>query len=216
MRIVAQTKMDIMDDIPAFKKYREVFIATYPIRIKAMYSYSDYQMEVSGIPVLDSGQWDIEMANQTNIMQTTIAQMAELNHQQIPFTFQVIEHIPLIYEHIDNYLRMIGDGMAMNHVSEKRFRRNTDYQEVIVDMQKFVDFANRIYNDARWVNGNPIIDTFKGTLLDKARTISFARPGSEERYADKDSLSNKDTTMKVEQYMHPETAKRTRTWRIGG
>lgn len=155
------------DPDPAVKKYRTIFQTYFPVEVKAKYTYSDWQQNVSGIPITGNEEWDRATSNEYNTAMISIAQMADWVHDEIPFYFVNRWDIPTIHKHIENYIDMMVECFNREYISQVRFKKDDALKNVIQDLEKLADLANKIAYPAHRVSnftGKPI-QSKKNTAL---------------------------------------------------
>ena len=125
--------------------YKEIFETHYDVETKNMNTYTQWQLEVAGIPLLDEGEWDIAVANQYNVTKRTIAELADWLDDEIVFYLTRLKDAVWIYKKIQEYNDYILGLMSRERVGATRLRKDERLQHVVEDCDKLVKLANWLF-----------------------------------------------------------------------
>lgn len=159
---------------PVYKPYREIFEATYLIEIKAYHTYTQWHIEVVGLPTVNDPEWDRIMANQYNTTLVTIAKMAEFCREQIPFYFINQSDVPYIYDQCKAYIQFMVEILNKEYITEELLKQSPAYQAVIEDLDDLAYLANYLAGAVSYIRGNE--NAQLKSWRDSLRVLGYANP----------------------------------------
>lgn len=165
----------VSDQHPAVVLWRQIFNRKYYIEAKAMHTYSDYQLEVSGIPYTGHEMYDRYMAHELNTHMCTIADMAQYYRDDVTFYFTNRHDIPKIREYIIKYIDMMVEAFNRNHISPSKFKSDDVLRNVVDDLEALADLGNHIGRTARKVQRANAPKEKDERIYKKLRTLSMSR-----------------------------------------
>ncbi len=208
-----QPLRDVTDIDEAHRMWREIFSGFYAINIKAMYCYTDWQMNVSGIPYTGDIEWDTAMANDYNTRLTTISEMADFYEDDITFYFQNPNDIIHIHETIRVYIKMMIELLNGEYIDEERVKRDEMIKNIITDLQLLANLANYLYDALSYVNPTKEISDFvSGLMSGLVRKTSISRhrlKSSEKKEISDEPETPKRYVVDITTYMSKQTCDAT-------
>ena len=196
--------------------WKEIFETYYDIEAKAMYCYSQWELEVAGVTTLGDDNWDIAVANQYNITKRTVGDMADWLEDKIPFYLTRLTDAVYIYDKIVEYIQFIVGLLDDNRVSIARMRKSETLQNVVEDCDKLAHLANWLFKAVVAQKGEDAYRLFgllnEEVKVENGRTAMRYLPGESASVVEGDELP---VQVSITDTMSARLKEATRLWRKG-
>ena len=166
---MTREELDALTPYEAKLLWREIFDTYYDVEAKQMYCYSDWTLEVAGIPMTGSDEWDMAMAEQYNVTKRTIGNLADWVADEIPFYIHRQSDSVYIFNMIKKYNGFMIALLDRANVGANRMRRNEDFQHIIEDCERLANLANHLFTTVQMTVGEEAYRIF-GVLPDELVT----------------------------------------------
>lgn len=127
------------------KLSRQMFEWNWLVKMPVKWSYNQFQYENLGVFVTDNEQHDNESMNNWVTTTRTIADLVELHHEGKEFIIIQPNDVERIFNIIQEYTEYVAYTFNSNPFLTRRADTNENIQELLSDVIKMQNLANRIF-----------------------------------------------------------------------